>query len=396
MNLAAIKYIDRYVGIVLCYLLSALHLFREMVFPVRGTVVPRRILLVKLWGLGNIVMLLPVIRLVRQRFPEAEIHFLTLTGNRPLLEREPDLDHVHYMDDRGVVRLITSGLAALVRLYRTKVDVLVDFEQFARASALFGFLIRAKQRVGLRTPGQGRGLIYTVQVAYDDDQHMTRTFLDLVRAAGVEETTYVPLAPHLDSADREAVTAWLAQKAVGEAPLVVMHPGSGDNFPGRRWPTSSFARLADAIVERHGARVVITGTPGERDLVREILVAAKSTLIDGTGAFTVRQFVALIERADLLCSNDTAPAHIAAALERKVVGFYGPNTPRLYGPVGDGHAIFYKDLPCSPCITNFNYKTSFCRMPVCISNIRVEEVLPAASRLIEQSVQARLSRPEAV
>ena len=61
-----------------------------------------------------------------------------------------------------------------------------------------------------------------------------------------------------------------------------------------------------------------------------------------------------------------------------------------------GHEVFYKALPCSPCITNFNYKTSFCRMPVCISNIRVEEVIPAASRLIERSRAERSSRPEAV
>ena len=84
MNLAAVKYIDRYGGILLCHLLSALHLFREMVWPVDSTVVPRRILLVKLWGLGNIVMMLPVIRAVRRCYPDARIEFLTLRGNRQL------------------------------------------------------------------------------------------------------------------------------------------------------------------------------------------------------------------------------------------------------------------------------------------------------------------------
>jgi lipopolysaccharide heptosyltransferase II len=385
MNLSLVKYIDRYVGILLCYLFSAFHLFREMIWPVRGAVVPRRILLVKLWGLGNIVMLLPVIRAVRRRYPEAEIHFLTLGGNRDLLVREPDLDHVHFLDDSSIVKLCFSGMRELFGLRRTGIDLLIDFEQFARASALFGYLINAKQRIGLRTPGQGRGLIYTVQVPYDDGQHMTDTFLDLARAAGVDDDSYEPLRPRVDQADEDAVTAWLAANCRRAGPLVVMHPGSGDNFIGRRWPTDSYGRLAHALVDRHDANVVITGSHSEARITSEVQSASGDRAHDGCGAFSIREFVALIDRADLLCSNDTAPVHIAAALGRPVVGFYGPNTPRLYGPVGEGHHVFYRSLPCSPCITNFNYKTSFCRMPVCILDISVEEVTQATSAILEEA-----------
>jgi heptosyltransferase-3 len=385
LNLGLVKYVDRYFGIVLCHVLSAIHLFREMISPVRGTVVPRRILLIKLWGLGNIVMLLPVIRAIRRRYPNAEIHFLSLRRNGSLLERERDLEEVHYLDDSSALELLSSAARAYSRIRRARIDLLIDFEQFARASALFGFLVGARHRIGLNTPGQGRGHIYTAQVPYDDGQHMTETFLDLARAAGVEEETYVPQAPHLDEADREHVATWLARHDVGEGALVVMHPGSGDNFPGRRWPASSFARLGDALVERFGATVVVTGSRSERPLVEEVRRAARHALLDGCEAFSVRQLGALLERADLLASNDTAPVHLAAALGRPVVGFYGPNTPRLYGPVGSGHAVFYGGLPCSPCITNFNYKTSFCRMPVCITNIRVRDVVEAASRILERS-----------
>ena len=395
MNLALVKYVDRYVGIVLCYAVSVFHLFREMIRPAEDTIEAHRILLVKLWGLGNVVMILPVIRAMRRRYPDAEIHFLTISSNREILEHCPDLDGLHLIDAGSPRKLLASGFRAFGRLRRTRLDLVVDFEQFSRASALFGYALGAPQRIGLATPGQGRGHIYTVQVPVQDGRHMSETFLDLARAAGVEQPIYVPLAPTIEEADRAVVERWLAARGAADAPLVVMHPGSGDNFPGRRWPAASFAELAEALVTRHGARVILTGTPRERDVVRAVRGHATVPLDDAVGAFRVRELCALIERAHLVCSNDTGPVHLAAAIGRPVVGLYGPNTPRLYGPVGTGHAVFYRGLPCSPCITNSNYKTSFCRMPVCMTNIRPGDVIEAADRLLRESL-ARDATPAAV
>jgi lipopolysaccharide heptosyltransferase II len=387
VNLSLVKYVDRYLGIALCYAVSVFHLFREMIFPAEYTIQPRRILIVKLWGLGNIVMILPVIRAMRRRYPDATIHFLTIASNREILERCPDLDGLHLIDAGSPRRLFASGFRTLGRLRRANIDLIVDFEQFSRASALFGYALGAPQRIGFNTPGQGRGHIYTVQVPVQENRHMSETFFDLARAAGVEQPIYIPLAPTIDDADREAVDRWLAARGASDAPLVVMHPGSGDNFPGRRWPAESFAEVAESLVRRHGARVILTGTPNERAVVREVRHHASVPLDDAVGAFRIRELCALIERAHLVCSNDTGPVHLAAAIGRPVVGLYGPNTPRLYGPVGTGHAVFYRNLPCSPCITNSNYKTSFCRMPVCMTNIRPADVTEAADRLLSESLR---------
>ncbi|MBD3162101.1 MAG: glycosyltransferase family 9 protein, partial [Candidatus Latescibacteria bacterium] len=95
MNLHLAKYLDRYVGIFLCYLFAALHLFREMIRPREDVIRVRRILLVKFWGIGNIVLLLPIFRLFRKRYPDARISLLTLERNRPLLEGNEDLDEIY-------------------------------------------------------------------------------------------------------------------------------------------------------------------------------------------------------------------------------------------------------------------------------------------------------------
>lgn len=392
MNLQLAKYVDRYAGILLCYALAALDLFREMVAPREGRIRVRRILLAKFWGIGNIVLLLPILVMVRRRFPEARIHFLTLARNASLLEGNRYVDRIWTVDDRSVPRLAGTMLAAFAGLRREKIDLFLDFEQFARTSTLFGFLIGAKQRVGLKTPRQGRYLLYTAPVNYREDQHMAETFLDIARAGGVRERTWRPEPVRTTDASRRKV-----EELIGVRPgrVVAVHVGSGDNFIGRRWPAESFSRLLDRLIREHDVLPVLTGTPAERGIVRNVLrgMTESARALDLSGELSIPDLAALLERSEFLVSNDTGPVHVATSLGVPVLGFYGPNTPVLYGPLAPGSHAFYKELPCSPCITNLNYKTSFCRLPVCIENIRVEEVVNQAARLLARRTPAAAPVP---
>jgi heptosyltransferase-2 len=113
--------------------------------------------------------------------------------------------------------------------------------------------------------------------------------------------------------------------------------------------------------------------------------------LDAAGKVSVLGLAALIERCALIVTNDTAPVHVASSLGVPVFAFYGPNTPRLYGPLSRGSYAFFRALPCSPCLTNLNYKTSHCRMPVCIRDIGVDEVAErVTSRLAERRAASAL------
>lgn len=377
MNLSLAKAVDRYVGIAVCYALVALRELREYVAPREDLVVANTILLVKFWGLGNVVLLLPVVRLLRGRYPKARIVFVSLLRNRDLLDACPHLDDRIYLNDRNVFTLTWTLLTGVLRAHRTRPDLAVDFEQFARSSTILAVLARSKQIVGLATPGQGRAVLFHKRVRYDDRQHMGQTYLDLARAAGVEERVYRPepmpiAAAHHDEVRRFLGSAW---SGPGDGPLVLVHPGSGDNFLGRRWPAESFAKLADRLVREEGARVVVSGGASEAGLVCEVMGAMEhgDRAIDAAGKLSGFGLAALIERCACIVTNDTAPVHIASSLGVPVFAFYGPNTPRLYGPLSRGSFAFFRALPCSPCLTNMNYKTSHCRMPVCIRDIGVDE-----------------------
>ena len=378
MNLSLAKAVDRYLGVACCYFLAALRELREYVAPRTGLVEANSILLIKFWGLGNVVLLLPVIRFVRERYPSARITFVSLARNRELIDACPHLDRRVYVNDRNVFTLLCSLIAAVFRAGRERPDLAIDFEQFARSSTILAVLARSKQIVGLATPGQGRGVLHHKRVRYDDSQHMSQTYLDLARAAGVEEHVYRPEPMPVRAPHRDAAAALLAGAGHGRAdgPLVLLHPGSGDNFEGRRWPSPSFARLADRLVREEGARIVVSGGPAESELVTSVIRAMEEAdrAIDAAGKLSVLGLAALIERCTLVVSNDTAPVHIASSLGVPVFAFFGPNTPRLYGPLSPGSHAFFRALPCSPCLTNMNYKTSHCRMPVCIQGIGVDEV----------------------
>jgi ADP-heptose:LPS heptosyltransferase len=399
VNLSFAKWVDRWCGRLACFVLSSARTLREMAAP-RDSLVgePRRILLVKFWGLGNLVMLLPVFRSLRRRYPGARIELLTLARNRDLLEGVEDLDGLLLVDDRSLWSVLSTYASALHGARRGRPDLVVDFEQFARASAVFSFLTGAPHTVGLDTPGQGRGRLYHARVAYDDGKHMSRTFLDLARAAGVGGEEYEPLAPPVFAADREAAEEAIREAGGGEGPLFVLHPGSGDNFLGRRWAAGNFARLADRLLERCGGTVVLTGTASEAGLVEEVRrgMVRRDRAASAAGRLGVRALAALCARATVVVSNDTAPVHLASAMGRPVLGIYGPNTPVLYGPLSAGSVAFHHRTPCSPCLTNFNYKTSFCRMPVCIRSVTVEEVAAAAERLLGDAEAGRAPGPSRV
>jgi len=325
----------------------------------------REIAVVKFWGIGNAALLLPVLGALRRRYPAARLTVVTLHGNEPVYAAAAD--RILTVRARHPLHAIADLMRITGRLRRDRIDLALDMEQFVRTSQVLLFLARARQTIAFDTPGLRRADLATVRVPYDDHKHMAEGFLDLARAAGVPETRYEPggLTPRVASP--------LAPDA---RPLAVIHPGSGDNFPGRRWPSRRYGLLARRLVES-GARVALTGTAEEQPLAREVQEAAGVPLEDLSGKLDLDQLTALLAAARVLVSNDTGPVHLAGAVGTPVVALYGPNTPRLYGPLAPGSRAFYHPLPCSPCITNFNYKTSGCLNPVCIRAITVEEVAAA-------------------
>src|SRR5438093_9620288 len=163
MNLNYARYVDKWVGLVVCLAFYALErllspltgrhlppLFATTPPPLDGTrPAPRRVLCIKFYGLGNVAMLLPVLQALREHFPATEIDFLTLAGNVPLLERSGTVTRALGVDVGTLPRFLSSLAGALRAGRRRRYDSAIDFEQFLTISAVIRFLTGARERLGL-------------------------------------------------------------------------------------------------------------------------------------------------------------------------------------------------------------------------------------------------------
>lgn len=394
MNLRLARYIDRWVGFAICFALWLVARVqgwlggREIVPPLLATTPadqdrtvapPRRVLAIKFYGLGNIAMILPTLQAMKAGDGGCEIDFLTLPGNVALLRHSGLVRDVLTVEVGSFTAFARSALALASRLRRARYDAVLDFEQFMKLSGILAFWTGAPARVGFNTEGQARGWLYTHRIAYADTDHMADIFMRTALPFG---RALLP-APHVrlqvDAAERLQALAKLGI-AAGE-PVVAMHVGTGPNYDKialKRWDVDRFATLADALAERHGARIVFTGVGAEEAALVEQalgLMRRRERGLSACDRLSVRELVALLDAAQFVVSNDTSVMHLTGLVGTPVVAFFGPTEPRIYGPRGEGDVVFYRSLFCSPCLSNYNLKMSRCVNPVCMRAITVDEVL---------------------
>ena len=226
---------------------------------------------------------------------------------------------------------------------------------------------------------------------------MSQVFMRLLRPLGIERSG-ASLQLRIDADEVASVERFLVASgiALDRRPLVAVHVGSGPNFYKlalKRWPPEQFGKLCDLLAERHGAAVVFTGKGEEEaELVRQAMGAMKHEAANACDRLSIGELLALLDRCDLTVTNDTSVMHLATLVESPVAAFFGPTDPMQYGPRNRHDIVLYRDLYCSPCLTNYNLKISYCTDPVCIRSIGVEETF---ARIDRQLADIGLVRVEA-
>lgn len=307
----------------------------------------RRIALIKLSSLGDVVHALPVAHALRSRWPRCELTWVVERREQEILAGNPDLDHVVAVDTRlwrrefhrpAGAQAVIIKLRGLVRRLRSgRFDIALDLQGLWK-SGVITRLTRAPVRVGfaLRHCRERANALFTNhRVAFPSEAtHVVEENLALLQALGFDlSAARKPSFPIGSDATAEQVIArYLEEEGLKpETPLVAFHPGSGKN--GKRWAIEAYRRLGDELAPRLGARVLLCWGPGEEPLARAI----------GHGMHTpplippptsIREMVALLRRVTLVIGGDTGPIHVAAALGVPTVGLFGPTSARRNGPYG--------------------------------------------------------------
>lgn len=369
------QYLDRYLGIPINLLLSLL--------PKRPPIpdAPKKILFIQLSALGDTILAIPTIRAVRHTFPNAEFTMLASPTNLNYLAYCPYIDkHLPFQ---------SPGYHLFAQLRREGFDWAIDLEHWPRLSALLAYVSGASLRIGFRTKGQARHFLFTTSASHTAGRHEVRNFLDIATRLGCPTLEF-----GLEVWHREAERAWvhhtLAREVVSrDAPLFVLHPEAGRRGePRRRWPLERYSILADALVERYGAQIVLTGAPGEAAISQEIAKHMKYRGVVLAGKTDVNQLAALFAEATLVMSGNCGPMHLAAAAGAPIVGLHGPTNFAQWGPWSHNAGIVCAQPPCSPCLNlGFEYGCQALAdgTSPCMHTIEVESVLQACDRLLSKS-----------
>jgi lipopolysaccharide heptosyltransferase II len=394
--------IDRWVGGLLCVSLLVLSpLFRRRPEAARLAAEDvRKILVVKMWGIGSIVLASPLLEELRRRHPRARIDFVTLAENQGILDFYPQIDGRYTPDlGGGVLRFLWQTAGALRRIRRERYDLLLDLEFFTRFTAIFSLLAGARQSHGFSSKGSWRGRLHSVEIPFNAYHHVAANFLVLLRGAPFDrEHRFDPEAadglPPIEVPDEtwarcraelEGDPAWR-----GDRPTVVVNPNAGDMALERRWPAERVVELVNALTARGDLNVVLSGSPGERPYVDSVVgqLASPERVVNLAGRVRLDEFIGLLAHAQVLVTNDSGPLHLGAAAGVSTVSLFGPETPVLYAPLRSSpdqtHAVHYLGLPCSPCMFVHNNKVVSCWFAhaKCVRDIGPAAVYADVQRLL--------------
>ena len=351
----------------------------------------RRILLVRLREIGDVVFTTPAVRAIRQRYPQARISYLVEPAAAPVVANNPHLDEVIVAPRQGGLAGWRGEIALARRLRREHFDTAIDFHGGPRAS-LLTWLSGAPVRVGYEVVG--RGWMYTTRVPRPRAlrrRHSVENQWDLLTALGIPppspEADPVEMPVDADAAAR--VARRLARSGIGpDHALVVIHVSAGNPF--RRWPVSSFASVAAALASADPARrVIVTSGPSDQEAATRVIEnAAAQTSPEArarilpSGDFSLAELRALVERAALYIGGDSGPAHVAATSDVPIVTLYGPTLPERSAPwraaIHLAESVDTSGLPCRPCDQRVCEPGDF----RCLTGIEPHRVVDAAERVL--------------
>ncbi|MEK7274070.1 MAG: glycosyltransferase family 9 protein [Candidatus Desantisbacteria bacterium] len=374
------KLIDKLIGTPLCFLLGIIDKPFKRKLPPSADI--KKILVIKLVAIGDLVVALPALRALKQGFPHAHLTLMTTPRVREVVEGCPYLDEIIYYDILGKDKGI-SGLIKLIHTLKTKkFDLALELDHYYRITSLITYLSGIKNRAGFDLPGQGRRGLVTIKSPYLINKHEVEAFLEMAKTVGVGDASSELVPIWTSKEDERDIDSFFEQNKIQPDDFVVaIHPGTGPSATCRRWSPERFACLADWLIKEYKARVIFTGAPSEVELVNSILAFMQEKPIVAAGKTSLKQLAEIARRCGLFISVDTGPLHVAAAMGTRVIGLYGPNIPSKWGPYGKGHLTVYKQLPCSPCTKQYLGQVSRCQNPICMEQITVEDVKAQVDRL---------------
>ncbi|MDI6803211.1 MAG: glycosyltransferase family 9 protein [Bacteroidota bacterium] len=352
---------------------------------------PKKILVIKLCCIGDLVFLLPALRDIKNTYPQAKLTYLCSSWIKELVEQVSYVDDVIVYDapflKKSFIKKIQSTIKLFFEIRSKKIDVVFIFHRNALFS-LFCWLAGIKQRLGFENK---LSFLLTDEVNFDSTKFEAERYLDVIAKFGIksadEPGEFEPSELNIKLVNEKLFKYSLKENDS----LIGIIPGGGEN-PGtsmsiKRWYPENYSDLCGQILANGDYKIILVGSTSDKDLCEGIRGNAKfykDRIINLAGEFSLGELPALLKRCNLVIGVDTGPAHIANAVGVKTLFLFGPSDPRLVAPKNSKSLYIWKQVECCPCYTpdtviqkkNFVGNIFVCRTGTheCMKNILVDEV----------------------
>jgi len=393
--------IDRVFGLVLTLALRIPALVLERLLSRNHSMPPRkppkRIVVAKYLGIGSILQATPMLQGLKEKYPDAQLIFLSLKSNRGLLSRYDFVDDVLCVDDSSVLRVVVTSLHVIFQLILRRIDLFIDLEVYSTYGSLMCLLSCSKNRFGFSIQDTDyTAFMYTHLLYLNTSFPMRSCYNQLGQLAGMEPPSVAvdPICPNLTEADIETVRKRTRDLFDFEhRGIIVINANASDLRYERRWSRESFAGVA-AYFAQQGYAVALVGSKAEHGYVQgihDLVGDASDKVRNVAGAFSLLEFFAFLQPCRLVVTNDSGVMNMALTLPVAQLLLAGPVNPEQYFIPNEFRAYIYHQTYCSPC-THYVDEPPCAGDNVCMQQITLEEVIDFSERLLRgEAVKSKRS-----
>lgn len=342
----------------------------------------KRILIVKLSAIGDVVHALPVASALKQCFPRAKITWVVEPPAYDLLTNNPYIDEIIIFEKskfKSLAGFCRHAPDFINLLRKQRFDLALDLQGLFKSAAI-SFLSGAPQRLVYCNAREYSDKIGQKVCGPNREGHVVNRYLDVVRELGckITQPQFV-----INITEHEAASAAEIAQQAGLAidnPYIVLLPGT--NWPNKCWPADKFARLADKLFDNNLIPVLVGGN-AEKTMIHEITAQTSILPVELSGKTTLKQLAYILKNACAVVAGDTGPMHLAAALDTPVIALFGPTDPMRNGPYGERHQVLTTKRPCQGC-----WQRQCPDGKDCLAEIDVDSVYEALTNLARNTCQS--------
>ncbi|MGK0290679.1 MAG: ADP-heptose:LPS heptosyltransferase [bacterium] len=392
MKVDVMRKIDFFVGVPLCFIAS---LLSPIFLKKRDKKAKKKLLFIELSEMGSAILVDPAMRKAEKEL-DAELFFVIFKKNKPSLELLQTIkdENICTIREDSFLNLTIDTLKFLKWCREKGIDSVVDLELFSRVTALLTAFCGAKNRVGFyrfHNEGLYRGNMLTHQVSYNPHVHIAKNFIALINSL-ISDNDEVPYSKtivhdeeivlekaHVPESDQklmqEKVKTKYPEYNSEKHKIILINPNASELLIQRRWMPEYYVELISTILNNHEENlIVITGAPNEREEAQALKNGVgNDRCLNMAGDLKFEELPALYSIGHIMVSNDSGPPHFAAVTDLPTYVFFGPETPALYGSLGNFTPI-YAGLSCSPCVSASNHRKTACVDNVCLKVIEPKQV----------------------